>query len=266
MDLGLTGKRALVTGSSSGIGAAVADVLAAEGADVVVHGRDRDKLEVVAEKVRGHGHRVDLALGDLATDEGAAGVVRAAGAGGPVDILVNNAGGTDLVPWFDAEPDLWAAAYQVNVVSAVRMIRAFVPAMRERGWGRVIQVGGGLATQPIAMQPQYSAALAARHNLAVSLARELKGTGVTSNVVSPGPIMVEYMRDWLARVGPERGWGTELPEIERRAAAEWVANDVGRYGTPEEVAAAVGYLASRQADYVTGSVLRVDGGFVAAVS
>jgi NAD(P)-dependent dehydrogenase (short-subunit alcohol dehydrogenase family) len=264
VDLGLSGKRALVTGSSSGIGAAVADVLAAEGADVVVHGRDRDKLEVVAEKVRGHGHRVDLALGDLSTDAGAAEVVRAAG--GPVDILVNNAGGTDLVPWFDAEPDLWAAAYQVNVVSAVRMIRAFVPAMRERGWGRVVQVGGGLATQPIAMQPQYSAALAARHNLAVSLARELKGTGVTSNVVSPGPIMVEYMRDWLARVGPERGWGAELPEIERRAAAEWVANDVGRYGTPEEVAAAVGYLTSRQADYVTGSVLRVDGGFVAAVS
>ncbi|QQQ79288.1 SDR family NAD(P)-dependent oxidoreductase [Saccharothrix sp. 6-C] len=266
MDLGLSGKRALVTGSSSGIGAAVADVLAAEGADVVVHGRDRDKLEAVAERVRGRGRRVDLALGDLSSDAGADEVVRAAAEGGPVDILVNNAGGTDLVPWFDAEPDLWAAAYQVNVVSAVRMIRAFVPAMRERGWGRVVQVGGGLATQPIAMQPQYSAALAARHNLAVSLARELKGTGVTSNVVSPGPIMVEYMRDWLARVGPERGWGTELPEIERRAAAEWVANDVGRYGTPEEVAAAVGYLASRQADYVTGSVLRVDGGFVAAVS
>ncbi|MFF3753470.1 SDR family NAD(P)-dependent oxidoreductase [Streptomyces sp. NPDC002018] len=261
----MTGRRVLVTGSSSGIGAAVADMLAAEGADVVIHGRDRERTEAMAEKVRAHGRRVDVALGDLSTDAGADAVAQAVAAGGEVDILVNNAGATDLVPWDQATPDLWAKAYEINVISAVRMIRAFVPGMRERGWGRVIQIGGGLSIQPMSMQPQYCAALAARHNLAVSLARDLKGTGVTSNVVSPGAIMVEYVRDWLLEVAPARGWGNELPEIEAKAAAEWIPNDIGRYGTPEEVAGAVAYLASPLADYISGTVIRVDGGHVVSV-
>ncbi|MFJ4767734.1 SDR family NAD(P)-dependent oxidoreductase [Streptomyces uncialis] len=265
MDLNIAGKRALVTGSTSGIGAAVAELLAAEGADVVVHGRDRDRAETVARRIRAHNHRVDIAVGDLSTDDGAADVVRAVTAGGEVDILVNNAGGTDLVPWSEATPELWAKAYQVNVVSAVRMIRAFVPGMRQRGWGRVIQIGGGLAVQPMPVQPQYSATLAARHNLAVSLARDLKGSGVTSNVVSPGPVLVEHVRDWLLEVGPAQGWGSELPEIEAKASESWVPNDIGRFGTTEEIAGAVAYLAGSFADYINGTVVRVDGGHVVSV-
>ncbi len=265
MELRLTGRRALVTGSSSGIGAAIAELFAAEGADVVVHGRDRARSEAVAGGLRGHGRRVDIALGDLSTDAGADEVIRSVAAGGGVDILVNNAGGSGLVPWSAATPATWVSSYQVNVVSAVRMIHAFVPGMRARGWGRVIQVGGGLAVQPMAVMPQYSAALAARHNLAVSLARELKGSGVTSNVVSPGPVLVDYIRDWLLRMAPERGWGTELPEIERRAAEEWAPNDIGRYGTPDEVAGAVAYLAGPLADFVNGAVIRVDGGHVTSL-
>ncbi|WP_406396944.1 SDR family NAD(P)-dependent oxidoreductase [Streptomyces uncialis] len=101
-----------------------------------------------------------------------------------------------------ATPELWATAYQVNAVPAVRMIRAFVPGMCQRGWGRVIRIGGGLAVRPKAVQPQYSATLAARHNSTVSLARDLKGPGVTSNVVSPGPVLVVHIRDRLLEVGP----------------------------------------------------------------
>jgi NAD(P)-dependent dehydrogenase (short-subunit alcohol dehydrogenase family) len=258
MDLELTGKRALVTGSSAGLGAAIARLLAAEGAAVVVHGRDAERAQRVAESIGA----AAVAIGDLSTDAGADAVAVAAG---DVDILVNNAGSYDHLSWTEATPEIWASTYEANVVSAVRMIHRFVPGMRTRGWGRVIQLGGGLAIQPMAMQPHYTATLAARHNLAVSLARELAGTGVTSNVVAPGAILVDSVRDLLTSIAPEHGWGTEWPEIERRAAQDLVPNDVGRLGRPEEIAAAVGYLVSPAAAYVSGATIRVDGGTIRSV-
>ncbi|POX63498.1 short-chain dehydrogenase [Streptomyces sp. Ru62] len=259
MDLKLTGRRALVTGSSSGLGAAIARLLAAEGADVVVHGRDETRAREVADAIGA----VAVAIGDLATDEGADAVATAAG---DVDVLVNNAGAYDHLGWEDASPEVWVRTYEVNVVSGVRMIQRLVPGMRERGWGRVIQIGGGLASQPLAMLPHYNATLAARHNLAVSLARELKDTGVTSNVVAPGAILVDAVQTLLTRMAPERGWGESWEEIERNAARDFVPNDVGRFGRPEEIAGAVAYLASPYADYVSGATLRVDGGTIRSVS
>ncbi|KOG62074.1 MULTISPECIES: SDR family NAD(P)-dependent oxidoreductase [Streptomyces] len=259
MDLRLTGRRALVTGSSSGLGAAIARLLAAEGADVVVHGRDEARTRQVADAIGA----VAVAIGDLATDEGADAVAAAAG---DVDVLVNNAGAYDHLGWEDATPEVWLHTYEVNVVSGVRMIQRLVPRMRERGWGRVIQIGGGLASQPLAMQPHYNATLAARHNLAVSLARELKDTGVTSNVVAPGAVLVDSVQTLLTRMAPERGWGESWEEIERRAARDFVPNDVGRFGRPEEIAGAVAYLASPYADYVSGATLRVDGGTIRSVN
>ncbi|MBE1494136.1 NAD(P)-dependent dehydrogenase (short-subunit alcohol dehydrogenase family) [Amycolatopsis lexingtonensis] len=258
MDLQLTGRRALVTGSSSGLGEAIALLLAQEGADVVVHGRDEVRTRAVAEKIGAK----EVAIGDLVTEEGADAVAAAAG---EVDVLVNNAGAYDHLGWEDSTPEVWLRTYDVNVVSGVRMIRRFVPGMRARGWGRVIQIGGGLGGQPMAMQPHYNATLAARHNLAVSLARELKGTGVTSNVVSPGAILVDSVQRLLTEMAPERGWGAEWAEIERNAAEDFVPNDVGRFGRPEEIAGAVAYLASPYADYISGATLRVDGGTIRSV-
>ncbi|WP_410590622.1 SDR family NAD(P)-dependent oxidoreductase [Amycolatopsis sp. lyj-23] len=258
MDLGIAGKRALVTGSSAGLGEAIARLLAAEGAAVVVHGRDAARTEKVAASIAAAG----VALGDLSTDAGADAVAEAAG---DVDVLVNNAGAYDHLGWTDATPADWTAMYEANVVSAVRMVHRFVPGMRERGWGRVVQIGGGLASQPLAMQPHYTATLAARHNLAVSLARDLAGTGVTSNVVSPGAILVDSVRELLTSIAPQRGWGTEWAEIEAAAARDLVPNDVGRLGRPEEVAAAVGYLVSPAAAYVSGATIRVDGGTIRSV-
>ncbi|MEW2290285.1 SDR family NAD(P)-dependent oxidoreductase [Streptomyces sp. NPDC047841] len=110
-------------------------------------------------------------------------------------------------------PDECRATCNVNVVSGVRMIQHLVPAMRERGWGRVVTIGGGLASQPMNTHPRHNAALAARHNRAVSLARELKGTGVTSNVVSPGAILVEATRELVTGIGPARGRGRTWEEI-----------------------------------------------------
>ncbi|BBA95819.1 putative short chain dehydrogenase/reductase [Actinacidiphila reveromycinica] len=262
MNLDLIGKRALVTGSSAGLGEATARMLAAEGAAVVVHGRNRDRAEAVAAAIREAGGTATTALGDLATDEGAAEVARAATAGGPVDILVNNAGFYRHVSWAEATPAEWSDTYNVNVVSGVRMIRHLVPAMRERGWGRVVTVGGGLASQPMDSHPQYNATLAARHNLAVSLARELKGTGVTSNVVSPGAILVDATRELVTQIGPARGWGATWEEIRPNAVDALIPNDQGRFGEPDEIAAAVAYLCSAYAQYVSGATLRVDGGLI----
>jgi NAD(P)-dependent dehydrogenase (short-subunit alcohol dehydrogenase family) len=262
MNMNLDNRRALVTGASAGLGEAIARMLAAEGAAVVVHGRNRARAEQVAADIIASGGKADVAIGDLASDEGAAEVVAQALAGGEVDILVNNAGHYHHLDWHSATPQVWAESYQVNVVSAVRMIQALVPAMVARGWGRVIQIGGGLAEQPTAQLPDYQATLAARHNLAVSLARRLKDTGVTSNIVAPGAILVPAVKDLLEQIAPARGWGESWEEIESGCVRDMVPNDIGRLGRAEEIAGAVTYLSSELAAYVSGATLRVDGGTV----
>lgn len=262
MDLKLAGTRAVVTGSSSGLGAEIARLLAAEGVAVVVHGRDEGRAHAVAESIRAEGGQADVVIADLATDSGADEVALAAG---PADILVNNAGSYDHFSWTDATPQVWAQTFETNVLSGVRMIQRLVPGMRERGWGRVIQIGGGSASQPDASRPHYNASLAARHNLAVSLARELKDSGVTSNIVAPGAILVESVQRMLTDVAPSQGWGQTWEEIERGVTEKMIPNDVRRLGRPEEIAAAVAYLASPHAAYVSGATLRVDGGTTRSV-
>ena len=265
MDLRLTGKRALVTGSSSGLGEAIVKLLAMEGVAVVVHGRNESRASAVAEAIHAGGGKAEIALGDLATDAGADAVASAALANGPIDILVNNAGVLPFQSWMEATTEIWQQTYNNNVVSSVRMIQRLVPQMRERHWGRVIQIGGGLALQPQATGPHYNATLAARHNLAVSLARELKGTGVTSNVVSPGAILTEQNQPMLAHLANAQDRDKSWEEIERSVTQTIAPNDVGRFGRPEEIAAAVAYLASPLADYVSGATIRVDGGTIRSV-
>lgn len=262
MDLKLKGKRALVTGSSNGLGAATIRLLASEGAEVIVHGRDEARTNAVAESIREDGGHAVVALGDLSTDSGADAVASAALAGGPVDILVNNAGFYRHLSWTDASADEWAETYNINVVSGVRMIQRLVPQMRERNWGRVITIGGGLALQPMNTHPQYNATLAARHNLAVSLARELKGTRITSNIVSPGAILVEAVKELVEHIGPSRGWGETWEEIMPNAVNSLIPNDRQRFGYPDEIASAVAYLASEYAEYISGATIRVDGGLI----
>ncbi|XVV09599.1 SDR family NAD(P)-dependent oxidoreductase [Actinoplanes sp. CA-131856] len=259
MDLQLTGHRALITGSTSGLGEATARLLAAEGAEVVIHGRSGDRAREVADSIVKNGGKATIALGDLGTDAGADLVAEAAG---DIDILVNNAGAYEHLPWASATADIWLHTYNINVVSGVRMIQRLVPGMRDKAYGRVVTIGGGLSMQPFDNHPHYNASLAARHNLAVSLARDLAGTKVTSNIVAPGAILVPAVQEFLTKLSPERGWGETWDEIEYNSVREIVPNDRVRYGRPDEIAGAVAYLCGPYAEYISGATIRVDGGTV----
>lgn len=260
MDLQVKGKRALITGSSSGLGEAIAIMLAAEGVDVIIHGRDEKRTKSVTDKINQSGGKAEYVMGDLASDEGADSIVKAALANGQVDILINNAGVYHGQPWMDVTPKEWLDTYNINVVSGVRMAQRLLPQMRELGWGRIVQIGSIAAMQPIAIQPDYNAAMAARHNLTVSLARDLNGSGITSNTVAAGSVMVESVKNLILGMAAQNNWGDDWNEIEKNAAAQFLQNDIGRFGKPEEVAGAVAYLLSSYADNITGSIIRVDGG------
>jgi 3-oxoacyl-[acyl-carrier protein] reductase len=260
MDLQIKGKRALITGSSSGLGEAIATLLAAEGVAVIVHGRDENRAKAVTDKISQSGGKAEYVIGDLATDEGADQVVNAALVNGQVDILINNAGVYHGQPWMEVTPQEWLDTYNTNVISGVRMVQRLLPQMRSLGWGRVVQIGSIAAMQPIAIQPDYNAAMAARHNLNVSLARELKGSGITSNTVAAGSVMVESVKNLILGMAAQNNWGDTWEEIEKNAAGQFIQNDSGRFGKPEEVAGAVAYLLSSFADNISGSIVRVDGG------
>ncbi|WP_030456404.1 SDR family NAD(P)-dependent oxidoreductase [Herbidospora cretacea] len=255
MDLQLTGKRALVTGSTSGLGEEIARTLAAEGVAVVVHGRDRGRAEAVAKEIGG-----TVAIGDLATDEGADAVAEAAK---EVDILVNNLGVFDpSLTWDSLSADDWNDIYNVNVVASVRMIKRFVPGMRERGWGRVIQISSALSDYPMDTQPHYAATNAARNNLAAALSRELKDSGVTSNAVAAGGILTPKAKIRLTELGRQSGWGETWEDMAETAGRRLTTMvDLGRIGMPAEYADVVTFLTSPRVSYVTGATLRVDGGW-----
>ena len=149
----LEGKRVLVTGSSAGLGEAIATMLAKEGATIFIHGRNAARANQVADAIRRDGGIAEVALGDLSTEAGADEVATACLAGGPIDILVNNAGAYAHTGWMDTTPEEWQATFNLNVVSYIRMIRRFVPGMKKKGWGRIVNIGGGLGIQPLAGEP-----------------------------------------------------------------------------------------------------------------
>ena len=265
MDLDLVGRRALVTGSSSGLGAGIARMLAAEGARVVVHGRNAVRTEAIAAEIGAAG----MALGDLGTDEGADAVARTAleALGGGIDILVNNAGGgTDgstSRPFLEVTVGEWLATYQINTLAALRMIERLVPAMRQGGFGRILQISSAVSVQPNTQGPDYSSAKAAMNNLSVNLAHALIGTGITVNTVSPGIILTPAMLKWGRTIAAEHGWGEpDDAELERRIALDRARLPVGRIGRDEDVAMVVCLLASPRAGFITGANYRIDGGQV----
>jgi 3-oxoacyl-[acyl-carrier protein] reductase len=268
MDLKLQGKKAFVTGGSSGIGEAIVKMLAQEGAEVVVHGRNQKELERVHSEITDAGGKAIIVAGDIAIDEEAKKVAEEVLTKlGSIDILVNNAGAYHHISdWLHTAPSEWLDLYNTNVVSMVRMVHWLVPQMVAKKWGRIIQIASVAGTHPHAGSPDYSATKAANINMTVSLARELAQTGITVNTVSPGPILTKGVQGLLYDIAKERKWGSEWANIEKYASSELFPTLVGRLGRPHEVAALVVFLSSPLADFITGADFRVDGGRAGSIN
>lgn len=274
MELQLSGKRALVTGSSSGIGAATARLLAAEGVQVVVHGRRRAAVAVMVSEMQRGGLTAEGVTGDLSTDAGADTVAtEALKAFGGIDILVNNAGlwvaegKTAPGDWLAEDSEAQAASlFESNVKSVFRLVRRIVPGMKERGWGRVVMLGSGVAAMPPADFPQYSLTKAANLNQMVSLSKALTGTGITVNAISPGLIRTPATEPFIRSMAQKFGWGEDWAEIEVKAATHAFPAPSRRLGRPEDIARAVAFLTSPQSDFINGANLRVDGGMIPTVN
>lgn len=263
MDLQLEGKVALITGSSKGIGEGIARGLALEGAVVIVHGRDRAKTEAVADGIVASGGRARAVVGDLTVDDEVARLIEAAQTAGPVDILVNNAGGAGAAEdWTTTRPESWAAGYDRNVLAAVRVTTALLPAMRRAKWGRIVNISSLAALMAPAARPDYGAAKAAMLAMTASLAKAVATDGITVNTVSPGTIHSDSLDRAFRRAAVERGLalGTPWAEVETAVLPLFAAVPLRRVGTLAEIADAVAFLVSPRAGYITGMNLRLDGG------
>jgi len=238
-------------------------MLAREGVRVVVHGRSEERAQAVAAEIGAAGGHAATALGDLTVDSELEDVAAAAEAAfDGVDILVDNAGGTEVEArngWLETPAETWLDGYRQNALPAVRLAQFFAPRMRERGWGRVIQISSRHADMPDPEFGPYGAAKAALGNLTVSLARALAGSGVTANTVASSLVWTPLAATWFKQMAQERG-SQDARVGEEYTIKELLRQPVQRVGRPQDVAAAVCFLASPLADYITGSTLRVDGG------
>jgi len=256
MDLNLTGRRALVTGSSRGTGAGIARILAREGATVFVHGFELEAAEVVARSIREEGLDARAVAGDIRTDAGATTVAAAAG---EIDILVNNYGVAESGTWQSPTAD-WIDIYEKNVLSGVRLVQALTPGMKARGFGRIVFVSTVGYARPNSRMPHYYASKMALVNMTLSLAKELAYTGITVNCISPGIIATAEIREMYERRAVLNGKPDDWASLEQKIARGDMPNPAGIIGTPEDIGELVAFLASDRARYINAANIRIDGG------
>ncbi len=255
MDLQLNNKNALVTGSTKGIGYAIAQVLAQEGANVIVNGRSQETTDKAANTI-GHGARGIAA--DLSTAEGCDKLLKEAG---QIDILVNNAGIFEPKPFVEIPDADWERFYQVNVMSGVRLTRAVLPGMLERNWGRVLFVSSESGVQIPAEMIHYGMTKAANIALVNGIARLTKGTHVTVNAILPGPTASEGVADFVGELAKEENLSPEEFEKEFFHSAR-PTSLIQRFAEVEEVANTTAYYCSPLSSATNGAAIRVDGGVV----
>lgn len=255
MDLGLAGKTALVTGSYRGTGRGIAAVLAGEGAHVVIHGFEAGQAEPVAQELTDAGFSAEALTTDIRSNAAMGDLHHVASR---VDVLVNNYGAPGGSSW--SSMATWEDEWNVNVLAAVRVTQACMPAIRDRGWGRVIFMGTVGTQQPGQRNAGYYGAKTALPTVVRTLAMELRGTGVTANLVSPGMIATDEVRAMIMRRAARDGHGESWEQAERWALDNSMPNLTERVPTPEDIGSVVAFVASQAAWHITGADIAVDGG------
>lgn len=250
MDLRIAGRRALVLGGNRGMGLAIARALRAEGAGIAISGRDPAALAAAAAEIGG---ARAFAL-DLAQTEALPGFAAAVG---PIDILIANTGGPPYGGALGRAPEDWEASFRAMMLSVIRLADLFLPAMRAARWGRIVTLVSTGAVQPIPVLGISNTLRAGLIAWSKSLAPEVAADGVTVNVLMPGRIDTERVR--LTDAATAQREGRDVEAVRRGSFAQI---PLGRYGAPEEVAAVAAFLCGEPASYMTGSVVRVDGGIV----
>lgn len=255
MDLGIKGKRALVCASSKGLGRGCAEALAEAGVNLVMNARGAEALEAAAAEIRSkYGVEVTAVAADITSDEGRAKVLEAAG---QVDILVNNAGGPPPGMWTDWDREDFIKALDANMLTPIALIKALVPGMMERGWGRVVNITSQSVKAPIAALGLSNSARAGLTGYVAGTSRQVAGKGVTINNLLPG-IHATDRADALDK-GVATREGITLEEARARREASL---PVGRYGTSEEFGATCAFLCSQHAGFIVGQNILLDGGGV----
>jgi NAD(P)-dependent dehydrogenase (short-subunit alcohol dehydrogenase family) len=258
VNIDLQGKIALVTGSTQGIGFAIAQGLADSGAKVAINGRTAERVDEAVAKLRGDGV-VGVAV-DVTTQDGAAQLLRDLPT---VDILVNNLGIFGAVPALEITDEQWRTYFDVNVLAAVRLIRMYLPGMTERGWGRAIQIASDSALVTPEEMIHYGVSKTALLAVSRGFAKDAAGTGVTVNSVIAGPTHTAGVEDFVYQlVDKSLPWDEAQREFMRKHRPQSLLQ---RLIEPEEIANMVTYLASPLASATTGGALRVDGGYVDSI-
>jgi len=259
MDLQLEGKLALVTGSTAGIGYAIAHTLAREGASVIVNGRTQAAVDEAVERIRSEtrgqvlGHAADLSRAEAAAEV----VRRHAG----IDILVNNLGIFEAKAFEDIPDEDWQRFFDVNVLSGVRLARLVLPAMKRANWGRIVFISSESAVQIPTEMIHYGMTKTAQLAVSRGLAESVAGTGITVNSVLPGPTKSRGVGDFVEGLARSNAKTFEQVETEFFEHVR-PTSLIKRFATPQEVASLVAYVASPLASATTGAALRVDGGVV----
>lgn len=264
MIIDLTGKSALVTGATAGIGLAIATGLAKAGAAVTIVGREQSRLDAAIAQIKAEAGRDDVSgiVADPGTAEGCTTVIAAQP---ETDVLINNVGIYGARDFFDIDDAAWEEVFDVNVMSGVRLSRHYAKGMKLRGWGRIQFISSESALNIPAEMVHYGVSKAALQGVSRGLAKVLAGTGVTVNTILPGPTRTAGAVTMMADLGKERGVSAE--EMEAIFLAENRPSTLlRRFAAPEEVAAMSVYIASAQASATTGAALRVEGGIVESIA